>query len=102
MSTLNRIAVLTSIIVLTLVFAPVSFAAKSKPAIDHSAQLKISINNADAEMISEVLSGIGLKKAKAIVAYRKKNGKFKSLDDLLNVKGIGQKTLDKNRGRITL
>ena len=52
----------------------------------------IDINSADAEALSE-LKGIGPKKAEAIVAYRKKNGPFKSLDDLSAVKGLGEKSV---------
>ncbi len=56
----------------------------------------VNINTADAQTISESLKGIGQKKADEIVRYRTKNGKFKSPADLINVKGIGQKTIDKN------
>lgn len=55
---------------------------------------KIDINSASAERLT-ALPGIGLKKAKAIVAYRKQNGKFKSVKELSNVKGIGKKMLVK-------
>lgn len=57
----------------------------------------VNINTADAETISTELTGIGLSKAEAIVEYRKKHGPFKSVDDLSLVKGIGEKTVDKNR-----
>ena len=52
---------------------------------------KVDINTADAATL-ESLSGIGEAKAKAIIEYREKNGKFKNLDDLSNVPGIGDKT----------
>ncbi len=58
---------------------------------------QVNINTADAETISAELNGIGLSKAEAIVEYRKKHGPFKSVDDLSLVKGIGEKTVDKNR-----
>lgn len=58
---------------------------------------QVNINTADAETISAELNGIGLSKAKAIVEYRKKHGPFKSADDLSLVKGIGEKTVEKNR-----
>lgn len=53
----------------------------------------VNINKATAKTIAESLKGIGIKKAEAIVKYRKKNGSFKSLTDLSNVHGIGEKTL---------
>ena len=60
----------------------------------------VDINNADAESISQSLNGVGLKKAEAIVNYRKENGPFKTLGDIENVKGIGEKTLKKNKANI--
>ena len=54
---------------------------------------KIKINQATAEQL-ETLTGIGPAKAQAIINYRDENGPFQSVDDLLNVPGIGQKTLD--------
>lgn len=53
----------------------------------------IQINNATQEEI-ETLNGIGPAKAEAIITYREENGPFKSVDDLLNVSGIGEKTLE--------
>lgn len=60
----------------------------------------ININTADAKTIAESLTGIGIKKAEAIVEYRKTNGPFKAVEDLLKIKGIGEKTLDKNKADI--
>ena len=57
----------------------------------------VNINTADVATIASSLKGIGLKKAANIVAYRTKHGPFKSPDDLDNVKGIGKKTIEKNR-----
>lgn len=62
----------------------------------------IDINKADAATIAKELNGIGLNKAQAIVSHREKNGAFKSADDLLKVKGIGAKTLERNRVNIRL
>ncbi|ACJ74549.1 hypothetical protein H17ap60334_08088 [Thermosipho africanus H17ap60334] len=55
---------------------------------------KININKADEKQL-EKLPGIGPTKAKRIIEYREKNGKFNSLNELLNVNGIGPKTLEK-------
>lgn len=60
----------------------------------------VDINTADAATIAKELQGIGLSKAQAIVAYREKNGSFKSAEDLRKIKGIGAKTLDRNRPNI--
>jgi competence protein ComEA len=57
----------------------------------------ININTADAAAIAASLNGIGESKARAIVDYREKHGPFKSADELVNVKGVGLKTVEKNR-----
>ncbi|WP_455209237.1 ComEA family DNA-binding protein [Kaarinaea lacus] len=62
----------------------------------------VNINSADAETIQKELKGIGAQKAEAIVAYRQANGSFQSADELTNVKGIGIKTVEKNRDSIVL
>ncbi len=60
----------------------------------------VNINTADAASLAKNLNGVGLKKAEAIVAYRKKNGSFKTAKDLSKVKGIGSKTVAKNKDYI--
>jgi competence protein ComEA len=62
----------------------------------------VNVNSADAEMLSAELRGVGLSKAQAIVADRKENGPFKSVDDLARVKGIGSRTVEINRDNILL
>ncbi|MDX2425745.1 MAG: helix-hairpin-helix domain-containing protein [Cycloclasticus sp.] len=62
----------------------------------------VNVNTASAEEISEELKGIGIAKAGAIVRYREEKGPFKSLEDLINVKGVGAATIDKNRENIQL
>ena len=56
---------------------------------------KININTASAEELAQ-LKGVGPSHAAKIVAYREKNGPFKTPEDLTQVSGIGQKTLDAN------
>ncbi|MGJ8664134.1 MAG: ComEA family DNA-binding protein, partial [Marinicella sp.] len=68
----------------------------------HSALAAVNINTADAEKIAEELKGIGLSKATAIVTYRTENGPFKTIEQLSEVKGIGLKTVEKNRKEILL
>lgn len=63
---------------------------------------KVNINTADAATIERVLVNIGASKAEAIVAYRKANGAFKSADELARVKGVGLKTIERNRDRIVV
>lgn len=54
----------------------------------------ININTADAALLLKI-PGIGEVKANEIVAYREANGNFSSVDDLVNVYGIGESTLEK-------
>ncbi|MBK5552230.1 MULTISPECIES: ComEA family DNA-binding protein [unclassified Pseudomonas] len=61
---------------------------------------KIDLNGADAPTLQRELAGVGEAKAKAIVAYRETNGPFASVDELLEVKGIGKAILDRNREKL--
>lgn len=61
----------------------------------------ININTASAAELTS-LTGIGHTTAAAIVEYRKANGSFGSVDELLYVKGIGAATLNKNRHRLSV
>jgi competence protein ComEA len=62
----------------------------------------VNINSADAATIARELKGIGLSKAEAIVQYRQKHGPFRSADELAQVRGIGQKTIENNRANIRI
>ncbi len=76
---------------------PTQTAIQSTPqAIQQSAVATINVNTATVEQLS-TLKGIGPAKAKAIVQFREEYGTFNSLDDLASVKGIGSKTIEKNR-----
>ncbi len=61
----------------------------------------VNVNTADASVLAESLDGIGSTKAIAIVEYREQNGNFESLEDLLQVKGIGEMTLERNKDIIS-
>lgn len=74
--------------------------ACSLPAF--AANNSININTADAPTIAKGLTGIGPKKAEAIVAYRTQHGPFKSIDDLTHVKGITAKLITKNHDVLAL
>ena len=61
----------------------------------------VDLNTATKQELQSV-KGIGPAKAQAIIDYRKKNGPFMSVDDLKNVKGFGDKSVDKIRSELTL
>ena len=82
--------------------APSSSKAENSTSPDPSqAPFPININTADAEVLT-LLPGIGEVRAAAIVAHREKNGQFLYLDQLLEVEGIGEKTLEGIADYITI
>ena len=62
----------------------------------------ININQATASEISKALKGVGIKKAELIVEHRKKHGKFKDIQHLVRVKGIGRKIIAQNKDKLKL
>jgi competence protein ComEA len=74
---------------------PVLAAAKPVPTG------KVNVNTATAEQLT-ALPGVGPKLATRIVEHRQKEGAFHSMQDLLNVKGIGEKNLAKIQGYVSL
>jgi competence protein ComEA len=62
----------------------------------------VNVNKADSKTIASSLKGIGVKRAEAITKYRSSHGKFKAVNDLAMVKGIGDKIIQKNRKDILL
>lgn len=100
---------LLSIAILMLGTSSFSFAVEVSPNSTPSAKAEaavvkegaININTADASELTK-LKGIGEKKAEAIIAWRKENGGFKTVDQILEVKGIGEATLAANRENIRI
>lgn len=85
-----RVCVSRSLLVFSLAFMPLSlFAAEP-----------LDINTATASQFAAVMSGVGLKKAEAIIAYREANGGFDSIEQLSSVKGIGVGLLTRNKDLI--
>ncbi|MCL6271342.1 helix-hairpin-helix domain-containing protein [Sansalvadorimonas sp. 2012CJ34-2] len=62
---------------------------------------KVNINTADAEMLDNNLKYVGEKTAKRIVDYRKEHGNFKSVDDITQVRGVGEQIIKANRTIMT-
>ncbi|MCP4211680.1 MAG: ComEA family DNA-binding protein [Halieaceae bacterium] len=84
--------------------APAYSEAPAEPASMMAATTldKVNINTANAQTLAEKLTGIGEARAGDIVRYRETYGSFVSADELAEVKGIGQSTVDRNRDVITL
>lgn len=62
----------------------------------------VDINRADAAALDTAMTGVGSARAQAIVDYREQHGPFKSVEELLNVKGIGAATIERNRSNLTV
>ncbi|GIU54031.1 MULTISPECIES: ComEA family DNA-binding protein [Shewanella] len=69
-------------------------------AVQDTKQAIVNINKASATELQQ-LKGIGESKAKAIVEYRAKNGKFKNLEQLSQVSGVGDKLIEQNAKQIS-
>ncbi|MFD2305843.1 helix-hairpin-helix domain-containing protein [Enterococcus termitis] len=65
------------------------------------ADTKINLNQADENQL-QTLPGIGQKKAQEIIRYREDNGGFKSIEDIKNISGFGEKTFEKLKESITV
>ncbi|MCB1631702.1 MAG: helix-hairpin-helix domain-containing protein [Pseudomonadales bacterium] len=87
---------------LTLPLAHVAAEPSRVAAPVQQAAQRVNINTADASTLASALNGVGVKKAEAIVAYRDQHGPFKSVDELINVKGIGEKMLEQLRPQVSL
>ncbi|GLR70851.1 ComEA family DNA-binding protein [Agaribacter marinus] len=83
-----------------LIFSQAVAFEKNESGIIERVQF-IDINKADADTLMS-LPGIGRKKAEAIVAYRELNGAFTSKEELVNVKGIGKKMMQKVSDKIRI
>ena len=88
----RRYIALTLVAALLLIIAPLSWAEEGG---------KININQASVQEIA-TLKGIGANYAERIVQYRKEHGPFKAPEDIIKVRGIGPKTLEANKDRITV
>ncbi len=81
-----------------LVIAPVTALAQQGGAPSNE---KVNLNTATLEQL-QTLPGVGPAIAKSIVEYRTKVGKFSKIEDILNVKGIGEKKFQRMKDRLTL
>ena len=95
-----------SVLGLSLLALPVAHAAAEQASTGgvpvQQASQQVNINTADVATLAGSLRGVGIKKAEAIVAYRSEHGPFKSVDELVNVKGIGDKMLEQLRSQVSL
>src|SRR5262245_51458891 len=91
---------------LVLVFAlagaaPTLAAPSSAPKAAMADGRPIDLHPADAAAL-ETVPGIGKSLSQRIIAFREKNGPFQSVDDLLKVQGVGEKSIQKLRPYLTV
>jgi competence protein ComEA len=92
--------VLAILITLLFLLSSFSFAArKAKPVKTTNNQVKININTANVNQLS-TLPRIGVKIGNRIINFRKKHGKFKKIEEIMKVKGVGEKVFQKIKNRI--
>lgn len=93
---------MSSPVIVRLMRAAGTLALSFALAIPVLAAEKVNINTADAATLDRVLVNVGRAKAEAIVAHRKQNGPFRSAEQLAQVKGIGLRTVERNRESIVI
>ena len=74
----------------------------SASVVQTSSPNRVNLNTADADTLKKELSGVGLTKATAIVKHRHAYGPFESVEELLEVTGIGKTLLDRNRDKLVV
>ena len=79
-----------------------SAGANGAPRAPRATVTVINLNTADAATLAREMDGIGAAKARAIVEHRQRNGAFRSVDELALVKGVGSKTVEANRPRLSV
>lgn len=99
MKTLKSLFVLVMVLGLLVNFSLPGYSQQNKSR--QSAIKKININTATAQELT-TLPRIGPKKAAAIIEFRNKNGKFQRIEDIMKVKGIGEKTFLRLKDLITV
>ena len=81
---------------LLITLVPSALAAEA-PQQTSEQVVQLDINSADAATIAAALEGVGMVKAREIVSYRETFGNFRTVDELLEVQGIGAATVERNR-----
>ena len=93
--------VIAALLAMSLTGPALTYAAQAPSPATEKAAPAVNLNTASAADL-ESLPGIGAKTAERILEYRQKNGPFKKIEDLMNVKGIGEKSFLKLKARLTV
>ncbi|UZD72805.1 helix-hairpin-helix domain-containing protein [Bacillus siamensis] len=87
----------------TVVYIPSKGEEENRPktAAGEKEDAHVNINTATLDEL-QAISGVGQKKAEAIIAYREENGRFQTAEDLMNVSGFGEKSFERIKTSITV
>jgi len=99
--TRRSIALAAAALLLCLASMPLAAQKPAAPAAPATRTEPVDLNAATAAQLA-VLPGIGPKTAQLIIDYRQKNGGFKKIEEIMNVRGIGEKSFLKLKGLITV
>ena len=97
---MNRVVLVVTAALLWFATLPLDAQRASKPPVPVSTAV-INLNSATATQIAD-LPGIGVKTAELVVQYRTKNGPFKKVEEIMNVRGIGEKSFLRIKDRLTV
>ncbi len=94
----------SAMVALFLLSGSAAHAAAEPAPAEASVQqaLAVNVNTADVEELADLLHGVGMSRAQAIIDFREEHGPFKSAADLAQVRGIGPSTIEKNLAVIRL
>jgi comEA protein len=97
---MNRLVL--ALVAALVVFGPASVEAQraAKPPAPASTEV-VNLNSATAAQIAS-LPGIGLKTAELVIQYRQKNGPFKKVEEIMNVRGVGEKSFLRIKDRLSV
>ena len=91
-----------ALVAVLVCFSPWSADAQraSKPPVAATTEV-VNLNTGTAAQIAS-LPGIGIKTAELVVQYREKNGPFKKIEEIMNVKGVGEKSFLRIKDRLSV
>ncbi len=101
---MNRFSLVFSVVVVLLALAAPGSAQEKqapKPKAAAAPTTPINLNTATVQQL-EALPGVGTRTAQLIVEHRQKNGGFKKVEELMNIKGIGEKSFLKLKAMVTV
>ena len=97
---MNRVALVVTAALLWFATSPLDAQRATRPPVPEPTAV-INLNSATAIQIAG-LPGIGVKTAELVVQYRTKNGPFKKVEEIMNVRGIGEKSFLRIKDRLTV